>query len=239
MHVGSVGAGWGASRLWHDPNYEITRDYRPIPVQKGIESGEALPHEEHLLPPEKPQDPYSVQESAYDVAAAQMTRGVEAQKLLQGQKNEKAFDAAVTAAQSRDRIANDVTRTMMVNQAIAQNPEAPGAVVKPQQPAPLPSGQPVKPAGSSSTAAERESQRAAQDARDSSEIVDAVALGAGGVLSVAAAAKATALAGASAAGAAGAVAASAPAATTAATAAQLNTRDDGTVDPNGSKKQQG
>ena len=68
MHVGSVSHQWGTSSLWHDPNYEISQDYRPQPVQRGIMQGEALPKEDHLLPPERPQDPYNVQEQAYDVA---------------------------------------------------------------------------------------------------------------------------------------------------------------------------
>lgn len=231
MHVGSVGHSWGTSRLWHDPNYEVSRDYRPQPVQRGITQGEALPKEDHLLPPERPQDPYNVQEQAYDVAAAQMNRGVEGQNFLRGRVNATAFDAAVNA--NRDVTAReDVTRTMVMQdrlqmQATTVQQPMPTGNVRPQETQQLAPGQVVKPEGSATTATEKDATKAAKDARDVSNVVDAVALGAGGVLSAAAVAKVTAMAPTAAAGATAAVGASAPAATTAAGAATLATHDDG------------
>lgn len=233
MQVGSVGHGFGTSRLWHDPNYEITRDYRPQPVQRGITGAEALPKEDHLAPPEKPADPYSAQEQAYDVAAAQMKRGMEGVNLMQGKNNPVAFDAAVNAAQNRTEM-QDVTRTQVVQQAVMQQNTSitesmPTGNVKPQQVAPMAAGQVVKPDGATNTASEKEAQRAARDAKDTSKVLDAVALGVGGVVSVAGALKVAAMAPTAAAGAAGALGASSAAATTAAGAATLATHDHGDV----------
>ena len=131
---------------------------------------------------------------------------------------------------AQEVIAQFVAGTLQRNrQQLAVNPELPGAVVKPQQVTPAPAGQPIKPAGSSATASEREAQRAAVDARDQSELVDAVALGAGGVMMAAAATKVAAVAGVEAAATAAAVSSTAPAATTASAAAHLGTADDGSV----------
>ncbi|MBI5497975.1 MAG: hypothetical protein HY904_23430 [Deltaproteobacteria bacterium] len=233
MQVGGVSHGWGASRLWHDPNYEIQRDYRPIPVQRGIMQGEALPKEDHLLPPEKPQDPFTAQEAAYDVAHAQATRGVEGQKMLHGRNDVAAFDAAVTAARERGLQA-DVTRTLVAN-PLHVGESMPTGNVRPQQVAPAAPGQVVKPEGASQTQSGREASRAAQDARDTSSVVDAVALAAGGFMSAAGAAKA---AGAVASVTVNATAALSAGASTAGSAAVLAANDhpDIPVDPDGSRK---
>jgi hypothetical protein len=189
MHVGSVGSAWGSwgtSRLWHDPNYEVSKDLRTVPVQKGIEAEEALPKEEHVAPPQKKQDPFTVQEQAYDVAASQMARGVEGQKLLHGQKsNPLAFDAAVAEARQRT-VQEDVTRTTVTAQQAA-NPAGPAANVRPQEVVPAAPGSVPTPAGSSQTAADRENQQAAKDAKDVSSVVDAMAVGVGGVIAAASA----------------------------------------------------
>jgi hypothetical protein len=245
MQVGSVSHGFGTSRLWHDPNYEISRDYRPQPVQRGITGGEALPKEDHLLPPEKPQDPYSTQEQAYDVAAAQMKRGVEGVNMLQGKNNVAAFDAAVNAAQNRTEL-QDVTRTQVAQHSVHQQAtfvgeSMPTGNVRPQQVAPMAAGQVVKPDGATSTASDKEAQQAAKDAKDTSKVLDAVALGAGGVLSVAGALKVAALAPSGAVAAASALGASSAAATTAAGAATLATHDTGedVLGPAGRSSKQG
>ena len=156
MHVGSVSHQWGTSSLWHDPNYEISQDYRPQPVQRGIMQGEALPKEDHLLPPERPQDPYNVQEQAYDVAAAQMNRGVEGQAFLRGNA-------------TRDR--EDVTRTMVMQdrlqtQATTVQQPMPTGNVRPQETQQFAPGQVIKPDGATSTATEKDATKAARDAQD-------------------------------------------------------------------------
>ena len=228
MHVGSVGSSWGAwgtSRLWHDPNYEVSKDLRTVPIQKGIQAEEALPKEEHVAPPEKKADPFTVQEQAYDVAANQMARGVEGQKMLHGQKtNATAFDAAVAETRQRT-VQEDVLRTQMTTPQLA-NPMAPGANVRPQELMPAAPGSVPAPAGSSKTAADKENQQAAKDAKDVSTVVDAIGVGVGGVLA-AAAASAKAVSGAvGAAQAASAISAGTSAATTGAAGTNLAMHDD-------------
>lgn len=224
MHVGSVSHSFGTSRLWHDANVEILKDYRTVPVQKSLDELE-LPKEEHVLPPEKKADPYTVQEQAYDVAAQQMARGVEGQKLLHGTRaNAAAFDAAVSAARER-AVMEDVTRTLVV--APHQPPQAPQPTgnVRPQDVAPVVPGQVSAAGGAAHTSAEREGLRAARDALDSSNLVDAAALGAGVLASAATAVKGAA-APVGAAQAAAAVTASTGAASATATAATVANRDD-------------
>jgi hypothetical protein len=244
MQVGGVGAGFGTSRLWHDPNFEIARDYRPIPVQKGLGPDLELPKEEHVLPPEKKLDPYVAQEKAYDVAHEQMTRGVEGKKLLHGTTNPAAFDAAVTAA--RERTAQtDVTRTMVASRAEDLNRTAvhqaqlpveggmPTGNVRPQQVTPMAPGQVLQPQGSQGSSSDKEAKKAAQqvgDSSDASRLADAVALNLGGVVSAVGAAQIAAVS-TVAAPAAMATGAASAAATTAAGAAQLSRGDDDDLDP--------
>ena len=195
MQVGGVSAGFGTSRLWHDPNYEVTRDYRPIPVHKGLGMDEALPKEEHVLPPERREDPFTVQEQAYDVAHQQAVRGEEGLKLLRGTNNNGAFDAAVAAARKAEtdvataRSAADVTRTTV--QPMAQDPATsmPTGNVAPQQVTPMAAGQVVQPSGASATAAQKDAASQARDAHDASSVVDAVALAGGTAALVGAAAQ--------------------------------------------------
>ncbi|MEW5855639.1 MAG: hypothetical protein AB2A00_43090 [Myxococcota bacterium] len=183
MHVGGISHQWGTSRLWHDPNYEVSRDYRTPAVQKGIMGGEALPKEEHVLPPEKVADPFSVQEQAYDVAATQMARGQQGQQMLQGKPvNSAAFDAAVAAA--KERVAQeDVTRTMISMQQAAQPLGLQqGQNVRPVENVPAAPGQVALPQGGAKTMAEVEAKQAAEAAKDASNAVDAVTMAGGGMV---------------------------------------------------------
>lgn len=230
MQVGGVSHGFGTSRLWHDPNYEITRDYRPIPIQRGMTTEDAgLPHEDHVLPPEKRADPFTVQEAAYDVAHAQAQRGEDARKMLHGATNAAAFDAAVAARRdvdlgSRVGARDDAARTAIQKQQVV-NPGMPTGNVRPQEVTPFAAGQVSQPAGTAGSTQDKDAAHAAKDARDTSQLVDAVGMGAGSVLAVAGAAKAAAaIQGASAAAATGATGA---AATTVAGASQAGFHGDG------------
>ena len=81
---GAITAQAGMSALWHDPDIELERQAIHIPtVEKNLD-GMALPSEQHQLPEEAKSDPYAKQEAAFDVAAADMERGLRGQNFLNG-----------------------------------------------------------------------------------------------------------------------------------------------------------
>lgn len=183
MSVGSVSHSslWGCSRLWHDPNYQVALEYRVPGVQRGINTDQPLPKEEHIPPPQKAEDPFNVQFQAYDMAAEQMNRGIEGQKRLNGTRNAQLFDAAVSAVQQQS-LSADVTRATVV----APQPlptQQPTGNVRPVEPQPAVPGQVSTPSDVTQGMTSKEAEHAVKDARDVSNMVDAVAVGVGGVVS--------------------------------------------------------
>jgi len=70
------------SSLWHDVDYLPEKRLEIPLVIRGLDDM-ALPASEHQLPEGK-RDPFVVQEKAYDVASAQMERGLAGQAFLYG-----------------------------------------------------------------------------------------------------------------------------------------------------------
>jgi hypothetical protein len=84
---------YGTSHLWHDPDYSLERASPYFRVQKALDT--TLPYQEHIEPPQEARDPYQAQEKGYEVAFAQMTRGIEGRDFLHGIKNTDAFNNAI------------------------------------------------------------------------------------------------------------------------------------------------
>ncbi|MBN2359800.1 MAG: hypothetical protein JXR83_10130 [Deltaproteobacteria bacterium] len=166
MHVGAVGYGYGTSRLWHDPDYIYDRPLFPTRVERPIDT--QLPYQEHLLPPELPSDPYIAQEKSYDVAFAQMTRGIEGRDFLHGIKKDAAFDLAVQSQQivvqhqqpARDK---QIDPMVMVNAAIERQLEG------------LPIAGQVRASNATTTEADIEQKKAAEAMRDHNQVTEALA----------------------------------------------------------------
>ena len=165
MHVGAVSYGYGTSALWHDPDYTYDKPLYPTRVEKPIDT--QLPYQEHVLPPELPRDPYVAQEQSYDVAFAQMTRGIEGRDFLHGVKKDAAFDLAVQSQQLQMQqlqpARSELTDPMaMVNAVLDKRLEG----------LPIP-GQ-VKPSSATTTEADIEQRKAAEAMRDSDQVTQAL-----------------------------------------------------------------
>ena len=72
----------GMSALWHDVDFVPEKRFETPPVEKGIEDW-ALPGEQHQLP-DGVADPFHKLDQVYDVAAAQMERGIKGAQFLHG-----------------------------------------------------------------------------------------------------------------------------------------------------------
>lgn len=72
----------GMSALWHDVDYVPEKRFETPVVAKMLQDF-ALPHEEHQLP-EGVADPFKKLDQAFEVAAAQMERGIQGQAFLHG-----------------------------------------------------------------------------------------------------------------------------------------------------------
>lgn len=136
----------GMSALWHDAEYLPEKQLYTPTVEKGLE-GMPLPSERHQLP-EGATDPFAVQEKAYDVAAAQMERGIKGMEFLHGKTNRfeeitspGAMNAPVSGTSSKDgpsfkqapaplAEANDLTRTYLQQQHEGLDPYAPTRVAQ-------------------------------------------------------------------------------------------------------------
>ncbi len=165
MHVGAVSYGYGTSRLWHDPDYSYDKPLYPTRVEKPIDT--QLPYQEHVLPPEVPRDPYAAQEQSYDVAFAQMTRGIEGRDFLHGIKKDAAFDLAVQSQQiqlqQQQPARNELTDPMaMVNAVLNKQMDG------------LPIAGQVKPSNATTTEADIEQKKAAEAARDNDQVTQAL-----------------------------------------------------------------
>jgi hypothetical protein len=72
----------GMSALWHDVDYVPEQRFETPVVRTGLEDM-ALPSEHHQLPEGVP-DPFDRMEAVFDVAAAQMERGLKGASFLHG-----------------------------------------------------------------------------------------------------------------------------------------------------------
>jgi hypothetical protein len=90
------------SSLWHDPDFEPIRQFHAPVVTRNFDDL-PVPTEHHELP-DGVDDPFAKLEAVYDVASAQMDRGIKGAAFLHG----KPLVASATSA-ARD-LANDVTQ---------------------------------------------------------------------------------------------------------------------------------
>ncbi|MFH1808020.1 MAG: hypothetical protein ABIJ09_04705 [Pseudomonadota bacterium] len=176
MQVGRVGGGalYGTSHLWHDPDYSLDRANPYFRVQKALDT--TLPYQEHVEP-EKAQDPYQAQEKGYDVAFAQMTRGIEGRDFLHGVKNPEAFSNALqTQAVLRSQHS---PQAQIVDAAASTRAglEATQTYVAP------PPG--ARSSQATSTAGDKEAEQAAQAASNSNTVTDVMSLVGGAVTTAA------------------------------------------------------
>lgn len=87
----------GMSSLWHDADYLPNKRVEVPLVVKNYDEM-PLPTEQHQLP-EGRQDPFSVQEAAFDVAMQQMERGMKGSAFLHGKSpSAEVFQAAQASA---------------------------------------------------------------------------------------------------------------------------------------------
>lgn len=169
MQIGRVSQGFGLSRLWHDPDYDIAQppNYH-LRVQRAFD--QQLPVQEHFIP-DVPVDPFLLQEKSFDQAFSQMIRGQEGRDFLHGTRHIEAFSVAVEAQ-------------VMLAAKPGRPPgrtESPGerAVEATRDAAPPAPG--VRSAGATRTAADVERDRAAEQLRGSNAVNEALGLVVGGV----------------------------------------------------------
>lgn len=95
----------GMSALWHDIDYLPSQHIHTPSVERGLDDL-PLPSEQHQLPPGI-QDPFSKLDQIYDVAGAQMERGLEGAAFLHGKAPPAVYEAraldALEAAQEQTR----------------------------------------------------------------------------------------------------------------------------------------
>lgn len=118
MRVGGTSSGLsshlaGMSSLWHDADWQPDKSIRiPTVVQKFPDEAELLPSEQHQLP--RGFDAFAKLDEIYEVAGAQMDRGIQGAQFLHGRRSSGALDAVAQANEARP---DDQTRTMVVRQA--------------------------------------------------------------------------------------------------------------------------
>jgi hypothetical protein len=97
------------SALWHDADYLPEKRFETPTVEKGLDDM-ALPNEQHQLP-EGVTDPFAKLDEVYDVAAAQMERGIRGTAFLNGKP--------APEHRAVESIRTDLEQVRMTNQAAA------------------------------------------------------------------------------------------------------------------------
>ena len=106
MHIRSASSSahvYGMSSLWHDVDYIPDKRFDVPVVHKGLDEM-PLPSEMHQKTSDG--DPYSKQEQIYDVAAAQMERGIAGKHFLEGHRVD--LDHKIGASQALKNQAMDL-----------------------------------------------------------------------------------------------------------------------------------
>lgn len=98
----------GMSALWHDTDYLPEQRFETPVVKKTIDDM-PLPAEHHQLP-EGVADPFARMEAAFDVAAAQMERGVRGANFLHGKPLPPAVDPAQNAMRLENQQAREIAK---------------------------------------------------------------------------------------------------------------------------------
>ena len=98
----------GMSALWHDADYIPEQRFETPIVRKTLDDM-PLPGEHHQLP-EGVDDPFARMEAVFDVAAAQMERGVRGAAFLHGKPPPAALDPAQHATRMERQQERDIAR---------------------------------------------------------------------------------------------------------------------------------
>lgn len=98
----------GMSALWHDIDYLPSQHIHTPTVERGLDDL-PLPSEQHQLPPGI-KDPFAKLDEIYDVAGAQMERGLEGAAFLHGKAPPAVYEARALEA---FEAAQEQTRTMI------------------------------------------------------------------------------------------------------------------------------
>lgn len=98
----------GMSALWHDIDYLPSQHIHTPTVERGLDDL-PLPSEQHQLPPGI-KDPFSKLDQIYDVAGAQMERGLEGAAFLHGKAPPAVYEARALEAFEATQ---EQTRTMI------------------------------------------------------------------------------------------------------------------------------
>lgn len=121
MRVGGPGTGLsshlaGMSSLWHDADWQPDKSIHiPNVVQKFPDEADLLPSEQHQLP--RGFDAFAKLDEVYELAGAQMDRGIEGAQFLHGRRPTTNPDAIAASADARGAEAHDQTRTMVARQS--------------------------------------------------------------------------------------------------------------------------
>lgn len=110
----------GMSALWHDADYVPEQRFETPVVRTGLEDF-ALPTEQHQLP-DGVDDPFKKLEAVFEVAAAQMERGIKGANFLHGHKP-RVDDVAEARNSQRmiDSQANGVQKGTAASQKIVES----------------------------------------------------------------------------------------------------------------------
>lgn len=164
----------GMSALWHDVDYVPEKRFETPLVSKMLQDF-ALPHEEHQLPEGVP-DPFKKLDQIFEVAAAQMEKGLQGQAFLHGKPRTASEvsdprratdDAARLAAQAPakgsaldHKVVESVRADMDQLRRTSSAAATPIAVGK----------------GGTKTAAQAEAEGAAAQASGAGEVLDSLAV---------------------------------------------------------------
>lgn len=109
----------GMSSLWHDPDWRPEKAVDvPKVVQRFADEQELLPSEQHQLP--RGADAFAKLDEIYEMAGAQMDRGIEGAQFLHGKRPTTNPDAAAITGEGR---VTEPHEAMQARLAKAQDPD--------------------------------------------------------------------------------------------------------------------
>jgi hypothetical protein len=106
------------SALWHDADYVPEQRFETPVVRTGLEDF-ALPTEQHQLP-DGVDDPFKKLDAVFELAAAQMERGIKGASFLHGQHRPRV-DEASDPKRVLDAQVNGATKGSAANQKIVES----------------------------------------------------------------------------------------------------------------------
>lgn len=160
----------GMSSLWHDADYVPEQRFETPVVRTGLEDF-ALPTEQHQLP-EGVDDPFKKLDAVFEVAAAQMERGIKGASFLHG--THKRVDETNDPRRVMDAQVNATTKGTAANQKIVESVRTDFEQVRMTNQA---AAQPIATTkGASKTAAEKEAVAQAPNVSSVSDALGTAAI---------------------------------------------------------------